>query len=165
LAAAAALAAGQREGTVELLGPLSQDQILNKCVDWQEVAAAYNPNAEFIDKLRSISTEVKVEVFLGTWCPDSKAHVGEYFKVLELADNPLIQTIFIGVPRDKAKRAPYYQGKDIERLPTFVVYIDSREKGRIVEVPTKSVEEDLVEILSRSFPISVPGSARPPRGR
>jgi len=149
LAAAAVFAAGQREGTVELLGPLSQDQILDKCADWQAVAAAYNPNAEFIDKLRSVSTEVKVEVFLGTWCPDSKAHVGEFFKVLELADNPLIQAFFIGVPRDKGKRAPYCQGKSIERLPTFVVYIDSREKGRIVEVPAKSVEEDLVEILSR----------------
>ena len=149
LAAAAALAGGQLEETVELLGPLSQGQILDKCSDWQAVVAAYNPNAEFIDKLRSVSSEVKVEIFLGTWCPDSKAHVSEYFKVLELADNPLIQTFLIGVPRDKSKRAAYYQGKDIERLPTFVVYIDSREKGRIVEVPTKSVEEDLVEVLSR----------------
>lgn len=149
LAAAAVIAGGQGEENVELLGPLSQDQILDACPDWRAVVADYNPNAEFVDKLRSVSTEVKVEIFLGTWCPDSKAHVSEYFKVLEFADNPLIQTFLIGVPREKSKRAPYYQGKDIERLPTFVVYVDSREKGRIIEVPVKSVEEDLVELLSR----------------
>ncbi len=149
LIAAAAVAGGLGTQNVELLGPLTQAQILDRCSDWRAVIAAYNPHAEFIDKLRSVSTEVKVEIFLGTWCPDSKAHVSEYFKVLELADNPLIQTILIGVPRERSKRAAYYQGKDIERLPTFVIYVDSREKGRIVEVPAKSVEEDLVEVLSR----------------
>jgi hypothetical protein len=33
------------------------------------------------------------------------------------------------------------------KLPTFLVYVDGREIGRIVETPERSVEEDLVRIL------------------
>ncbi len=37
----------------------------------------------------------------------------------------------------------------VTTIPTFIVFLDGMEKGRIVEVPAKSVEEDLVEIIER----------------
>jgi hypothetical protein len=131
----------------EMLGPLSPEAILEQHPDWRAVVKAYQPKPDCIDKLRAGLREVKIEIYLGTWCPDSKAHVSEYFKVMELVDSPLFQTAYIGVPRDKGKRAPYYQGKDILKLPTFLVFVDGREIGRIVETPEKTVEEDLVRIL------------------
>lgn len=136
-------------GQTDLVGPVTKEAVLQKCADWQPIAAAYNPKPEFIERLRGLAREVRVEVFLGTWCSDSKAHVSEYFKVLEIADTPLIQTSYIAVPEDKTKRAAYYQGKDILKIPTFIVFVDGLEKGRIVEVPQKSVEEDLVEIIEK----------------
>lgn len=136
-------------GQTDLVGPVTKEAVLQKCTDWQPIAAAYNPKPEFLERLRVLAREVRVEVFLGTWCSDSKAHVSEYFKVLEIADTPLIQTSYIAVPEDKTKRAPYYQNKDILKIPTFIVFVDGLEKGRIVEVPQKSVEEDLVEIIER----------------
>jgi hypothetical protein len=134
-------------GQNEMLGPLSPEAILEQHPDWQAVVTAYQPKPDCIDKLRAGLREVKIEIYLGTWCPDSKAHVSEYFKVMELVDSPLFQTTYIGVPRDKGNRAPYYQGKDILKLPTFLVFVDGREIGRIVETPEKTVEEDLVRIL------------------
>jgi hypothetical protein len=131
----------------ELLGPLTRDVLFEKLPDWRAVAEAYQPKPDCVEKLRAQAREVRVEIYLGTWCPDSKAHVSEYFKVMELAEAPAIRTVCIGIPRDKAQRAPYYQGKDIVRLPTFVVFVDGREAGRIVETPERSVEEDLVRIL------------------
>ena len=136
-------------GQAELTGPVTKEAILQKCTDWQPIAAAYNPKPEFIERLRSLTREVRIEIFLGAWCSDSKAHVSEYFKILEMADTPLIQTSFMAVPEDKTKRAAFYQGKDIQKIPTFIIFIDGLEKGRIIEVPTKSVEEDLVEIIER----------------
>jgi len=136
-------------GQTDLVGPVTKEAVLQKCTDWQPIAAAYNPKPEFLERLRVLARGVRVEVFLGTWCSDSKAHVSEYFKVLEIADTPLIQTSYIAVPEDKTKRAPYYQGKDILKIPTFIVFVDGLEKGRIIEVPQKSVEEDLVEIIER----------------
>ncbi|MGB8951334.1 MAG: hypothetical protein WCC06_01520 [Candidatus Aminicenantales bacterium] len=134
----------------DLLGTITREEILNHCPDWQEVAAAYNPKPEIIDKLRFIPQVIQVEIYLGTWCSDSKAHCSAYFKVLDLMDNPLVQTTYIGIPRDKAARPPYIpEGKNILQLPTFIVWINGEEKGRIIEIPAKSIEEDLLDIISR----------------
>ena len=39
--------------------------------------------------------------------------------------------------------------KNIEKAPTFIVYINGQERGRIIETPQKSVEEDLIDIINR----------------
>lgn len=134
---------------VELLGELSKEEIFENLPDWQQVASSYSPKQETIEKLKAIKREIQIEIFLGTWCPDSKAHVSAYFKIMELVDNPLISTTYIGIPRDKQARQEFIQGKNIEKLPTFIVTLDNQEKGRIIETPVKSVEEDLFDIINR----------------
>lgn len=136
-------------GQKELLGPLTSEEILKSFPDWKDEAASYWPSHDIIDKLKSISHQVKIEVFLGTWCPDSKRNVSAYFKITEMGDNPLIQTIYTGLPREKESRQKYIKGKNIERIPTFIIFVDGKEKGRIVENPIKSIEEDLLEIINR----------------
>ncbi len=136
-------------GPQEITGPMSPEDIFRKCPGWEAVAAAYAPAPEAVERLRGVSREVLVEVVLGTWCSDSKAHVSEFLKVLELVDNPLIRAEYIAVPEDKAKRSPDLQDKDIVKVPTFIVYIDGVEKGRIVEAPVKSMEDDLLAIIEK----------------
>jgi hypothetical protein len=131
----------------ELVGPTSREAILEHSPSWQDLVAAYQPKPEVLDKLRGLGREVRIEVYFGSWCPDSMAHVSAFFKILDLVDSPLLQPVYFAVPEAKDKRAPYCQGKDIAKLPTFIVIVDGREAGRIVETPKKSVEEDLVKIL------------------
>ncbi len=130
-----------------MLGPVQREDILKHSPEWQTVLASYNPKPEPIEKLRALTREVTVEVYFGSWCPDSRNRVSEYFKILDVADCPLIQTRYVGIPEDKAKRPHYFQGRSVDRLPTFIVFVDGKEKGRIVETPRKSVEEDLLDIL------------------
>lgn len=132
-----------------LIGPLSQEEILENLPEWQEVAASYIPNPATVEKLKSINKKIRIEIFLGTWCPDCKQHVSAYFKILEMADNPFIMTSYTGIPREREARQEFIQGKNIERVPTFIIYLDGQEKGRIIETPTKSVEEDLWDIINR----------------
>jgi hypothetical protein len=136
-------------GQQEITGPVTPEDIFLKFPEWRAVAAAYAPGPEAVDRLRAVSREVGVEVVLGTWCDDSKFHVSEFLKVLEVTDNPLIRATYVGVPEDKTKRAPYVQGKDIVKIPTFIVSIDGAEKGRIVEAPVKTVEDDLLAIIEK----------------
>jgi hypothetical protein len=137
-------------GQGEMLGPLTKEAILKAVPDWEGVAAAYNPKPHSLQKLKAIPQPIRVEVYLGTWCSDSKNHVSAYFKILDMTDNPLIQTVYIGIPRDKAARSKFLpQAKNIEKLPTFLVYKDGKELGRIIETPAKSVEEDLLAILNK----------------
>lgn len=136
-------------GQQELTGPVTPEDLLLKFPEWQAVAASYSPAPEAVERLRAVSREVLVEVVLGTWCDDSRSHVSEFLKVLEMADNPLIRATYLGVPEDKAKRAAALQGKDIVKIPTFVVFVDGVEKGRIVESPAQSVEVDLLAIIEK----------------
>lgn len=142
------LFAGLR-GRQEDAGPLSPEDIFLKCPDWQAVAAAYAPAPEAVDRLRTFSREVLVEVVLGTWCSDSKAHVSEFLKVIEVVDNPLVRATYVAVPEDKSKRSPYLQGKDIVKIPTFIVFVEGVEKGRIVETPARTIEDDLVVLIEK----------------
>ncbi len=143
------LAAGSLRGRQEIVGAVTPEELLRELPEWQAVAASYSPAPEAVERLRAVSREVLVEVVLGTWCDDSKSHVSELMKVLEAVDNPLIRATYAGVPEDKAKRAVFLQGRDIVKIPTFIVSVEGVEKGRIVEAPVKSVEADLADILSR----------------
>ena len=136
-------------GKLELLGSLSKEEILENFPDWQVEVASYVPDQEVIEKLQSIPSEIKIEIFLGTWCSDTKRNVSAYFKIMDMVDNPLIMTSYIGIPREDDSRKPFIEGKNIIKVPTFIIIIDNQEKGRIIENPTKSVEEDLLDIINK----------------
>jgi hypothetical protein len=54
---------------------------------------------------------------------------------------------FIGV--DNVKNSPIggYEAMDIQRVPTFIIYKNNIETGRIIENPVTSLEQDMVNIL------------------
>ena len=136
-------------GELELVGPLSKEDILENFPDWEVEIVSYIPNQEVVEKLKSVQFEIKIEVFLGTWCPDTKRNLSAYFKIMEMVENPLFMTTYIGIPRDKDSRKPLIEGKDIIKVPTFIISINNQEKGRIIENPIKSVEEDLLDIINK----------------
>jgi hypothetical protein len=140
-------AAGMSRAQAVLVGPLTPETILEKVPEWKPYVDGYSPKLDIVSRLQAVPEEVRVEIFLGTWCPDCRQHVSAHIKIMDMVRNPLIQTTYTGVPRDREARAPYTEGRDIERLPTFIVIFRGREAGRIVETPRRSVEEDLWEIL------------------
>ncbi len=136
-------------GDTELLGDITKEEILQSFPDWREVMVSYSPDPEALEILEAISYPVEIEVVLGTWCPDSKRHVSEYFKILDVLDNPNFFSTYIGIPRNKEARALYIQGKNIQKIPTFIIRVENHEIGRIIEIPKKSIEHDLLDILQR----------------
>ena len=133
----------------ELVGPLSKEDILKHHPEWNTEIAAYFPKPEILEKLRNISSPLDIKIYLGTWCPDCRENVSAYFKIIEMIENPNIHTLFFGIPRDRNLRQNYTQETKIEKVPTFIVTINGVEKGRIIEQPKKSLEEDLLEIIMR----------------
>lgn len=132
----------------DIVGSTTKEEILRLFPEWTEVVKTYTPDPEIISRLKNINHNVTIEVYLATWCPDSKTHVSAYFKIMDSVDNPLIFSTYTGLPRDKQAREPYTKGKDIIRIPTFIILADGMEKGRIVEHPIDSLERDLSDILS-----------------
>jgi hypothetical protein len=53
---------------------------------------------------------------------------------------------------DNAKLSPVgeYDKLDIQRVPTFIIYKNNIEVGRIIENPVTSLEQDMINILTRN---------------
>ena len=85
---------------------------------------------------------------MGIWCPDSRREVPRFMKVIDAWKFPAAKLTFIGV--DDAKQSPVgeYVKLDIQRVPTFILYKNNIEAGRIIENPSTSLEQDMVNILT-----------------
>jgi tetratricopeptide (TPR) repeat protein len=74
-------------------------------------------------------------------------------KVLEKLAFPQKNLTLIGVDdsTEVYKQSPQRQeaGMNIFRVPTFIVYENGKEVGRIVEYPTETMERDLLKIFAK----------------
>lgn len=134
------------------VGQVSLQEVVSFNPEYRGRADSYTPNREALEFLRRFSHPVTIEVFYGGWCGDSRAHVPSFIKVLELVNNPHLTTTFVAVDDKKHEPAGLTQDRHIERVPTFIVYAEGREIGRIVETPEGSLEEHLVKILKSVSP-------------
>lgn len=109
----------------------------------------YMPKTDVLNSVLDIPIQdLTIKIVLGTWCPDSRREVPRFMKILDLWQFPADKVTFVGV--DEAKQAPVgdYASLNIERVPTFIIYKNNSEAGRIIEVPKTSLEQDMVNILS-----------------
>jgi tetratricopeptide (TPR) repeat protein len=113
---------------------------------------AYTVDSSVITQLQPFLTDIKVEIFLGSWCGDSKKEVPRMLKILQAAsfDTSNIQLIFVDNSTGTYKQSPQHEEKNkfIHHVPTFIVYENNKELNRIVETPAVSLEKDLLTILS-----------------
>ena len=111
----------------------------------------YQFNSEIINNLQDISNDsLTIKIVLGTWCPDSRREVPRFMRILDIWQFPAAKVTFIGV--DDTKQAPIreYDKLEIQRVPTFIIYKNNIEAGRIIENPTASLEQDIINILTRN---------------
>ncbi len=112
---------------------------------------AFQVNDEFFVPGYNIQFD-SVYVFLGTWCSDSKREVPRFCKIMD-------HTYFAGTPvryfaLDGNKHTDVINTKEfyIDYVPTFIFYYRGNELCRIIEAPKLSLEEDIMDLLSRIQP-------------
>lgn len=112
----------------------------------------YSVDTATVQKLQPvIKPNTSMDIFLGSWCGDSKREVPRMLKILQTAgvDTSKVSLIFVDNSLDAYKQSPAHEEKNrnIHRVPTFIVYENNKETGRIVESPVTSLEKDLLAIL------------------
>ncbi len=114
---------------------------------------SYSIDSSIIPKLQPLLQHTTIEIFLGSWCGDSKREVPRMLKVLHAAsfDTSHINIIFVDNASASYKQSPQHEeaGKNIHHVPTFIVYENNKELNRIVETPVASLEKDLLAIVSK----------------
>lgn len=95
-----------------------------------------------------LSDKISCKIFMGTWCSDSRRDVPKFIKI---ADSTGFNTYeIIGLDHNKVSGLGIEKDFKIEKVPTFIFFKDGKEKGRIIENPTKSMQEDIVDILKKA---------------
>ncbi|SFR40148.1 Thiol-disulfide isomerase or thioredoxin [Robiginitalea myxolifaciens] len=139
-----------------LVGPMNPEDLeQGSYQNWYTPGVEqYTPDTPLLKNLKPLLNDVAIQVFLGTWCGDSRREVPRFMKLLQSLDYPMEQLQFIGVDRRSEfyKQSPNGEhiGKNILRVPTFILLKNGVEIGRIIERPNISLEADLCDLLSCS---------------
>jgi len=92
------------------------------------------------------------EIFMGTWCGDSRREVPRMFKILDYCGvkSSQIKLIMVSNKDSAYKQSPQHEerGLNIHRVPDLIVFENKKETGRIIESPVISLEKDLLAILN-----------------
>ena len=140
---------GQSSETDVLTGQINRAELFETRPDWMQEYISYTPAANLLDSIRTASADTDVEIFLGTWCSDSRREVSRFFKIRDLCGEDTFTKITLWA-LDRDKRLPdntIVESRDIWFVATIIFYRDGKELGRIVEFPAKSLEADMLKIL------------------
>lgn len=104
-----------------------------------------------LDKLHGHLDDIRIVIFLGTWCTDSQVEVPQFYKILDFLHYDLdnIEVVALEKLEDKRMVSPQHQeeGYGITHVPTFIFKRGGEEIGRITEYPDKTLEKDMTKIV------------------
>ena len=139
-----------KTGKPMLLGKVSIDELKQEPFsEWyNDEFDNYELDVELLGAI-SEPNQYNYELFLGTWCGDSRREVPRLEKIFIELGIDFDQITIITVDRDKISPENEQEGKDIRYVPTLIVKNNDVEVGRIVESPSSesaTLESDLFEI-------------------
>jgi thiol-disulfide isomerase/thioredoxin len=134
-----------------LYGEITRQELFDEYPNWKENYDDYRPDTAYIDTLSQEYTFISVEIFLGTWCGDSRREVPRFLKIADNSNFISADSVrFFAVDRNKKLDSGRAKKRNIKRVATFIFFHQGREFGRIVERPSGgSLEEDIVNIMCK----------------
>ena len=152
----AAPGAGSGVANVSLpleVGPTTAERIVSRVPEYEDARNAYKPDLTVVEMMKSyVQPGDRVEVYMGTWCPDSVREVPKFLRIREELKTQFgvdLPATFVAVDRSKHQPAALIAGKDVQKIATFIYYRGDREVGRIVERPAALFEDDLLAIVAK----------------
>jgi thiol-disulfide isomerase/thioredoxin len=143
-----------QNGNPQLSGKASRERLQQPPYgDWfNKNYDAYPIDSATARQLRAGLAGKHLIVFMGTWCGDSRREVPRFEKLMDCCgiDSSSVDIVTVSNSDSLYKQSPGHEerGRDIFRVPSFIVLDKGREMGRIVESPVASLEKDLLSIVS-----------------
>ena len=138
------------EDTVILLGPANEKGFKQEpFYTWYDSNYSdYEVDESLVNELKSVSKDIEIKTFMGTWCEDSQRETPNFYKLLEAINFNKDKHALYAVSREKTTPQQFEKNLNITNVPTFIFYKDGKEINRIVEYPIKTLEKDMLTILS-----------------
>ena len=140
------------DGSKMLVGEVLRDTLFAYFPEWEFEYKYYQPDPQVLDSITQVARDISVEIYLGTWCGDSRREVPHFFKLIDtFQSNPFEDIRIWAVNRDKIiPESDITVQRGIERVASFIFFRNGREIGRVVESPDGLLESDILNILNRS---------------
>jgi len=107
----------------------------------------YSLNDSLVKLIGNKINDFDITIVFGSWCSDSEQQVPHFYKILDQAGYDDSKLKIIAVNRQKKANEVHIEDLQIELVPTFIIYQNDKEIGRIVETPVETLEEDLWQII------------------
>jgi hypothetical protein len=123
----------------------------------------YRPDSAWIKYISFYRDSFDVVAFVGTWCPDSKRMLPEFYRVMMASSYPMNHIQLYGLDRHLKGEGGAEETYHVDKVPSFILLHDGKEIGRITDHVNRSMEADMVSILQRYFmpaQVSATGTTR-----
>ena len=127
------------------IGEISQQQLLRDHQSFQQSYQIVKLSGTDVTEINTWPRDLQVEVYFGTWCHDSQREVPKFLKILAESSN--ISTRLFGLDYAKSEPSGTAKSHDIKYTPTFIIYRNNKEIGRIIERPKVSLIADISAML------------------
>ena len=140
------------DNTMMLIGNINKEGLNgDDFIEWyQENYKAHELDTLTVKEINKKIKEVRIKVFMGTWCSDSQREVPAFYKILNQLDFDITKLEVIAVSQEKDTPDKLEEGFNIEYVPTIIFYKNEKEIGRFVEFAQETLEKDILAILNES---------------
>ena len=135
----------QMEKAPMTIGKISQQQLMAKHKIFQQGYQAFQLSALEIAEINRWPKDLHIDVYFGSWCHDSVREVPRFLKIV--AQSPTLSNRLIALDYAKSEPSGSAKNQDIKYTPTFIVYQNDKEIGRIIERPKVSLTADISAML------------------
>ena len=141
----------ERSNSVILIGYGNRDAFsLPEFQGWfDETYEVYLPMEDVLEMLAQKDlNQITITIVMATWCPDSRREIPAFYRILDDLSFPDESITLINVNTEKKFPGEDLSSLNVAFVPTFIIYRNGEEIGRIIESPDDTLEEDMLVILS-----------------
>lgn len=110
-------------------------------------AEEYQPDPAVVAALKGQSRDVRVRVYFGSWCPVCGRMVPKVIKTASQLEGSKIRFEYYGLPQPMTDD-PVTNRENLNGVPTAIVYVDGKEKGRMDGNGLTNPEKGLQSLLA-----------------
>ena len=131
-----------------VVGFTTPEDVRKAHAKWRETYEQTKAHEKAKEHLRGAKEGIELTVIFGTWCDDCMREVPQLWRDLEaLGEGANIKLFYVGVDDAFGSGDADLSAYRPDAIPSFVVSMNGRELGRVVERPATTLSNDLGRLI------------------